>query len=144
MIVLNYLRTKIAPYILAVGLFASLVSGCKETRKELSDLLHEDARVMSMEHHSSWIQLMPMQVGEVTTMMTIVHPERNEIKFEGKVNFELNNKQIYGRFNKDDSADVSYREEYELTFEDLDKDGVKEQTGKVLMDYKFVDALPKR
>ena len=142
MSILTYLRNKRAPYVLAAGLAASLFTGCvrKESRTELSDILHQNANVVRMEHRNRWMQSIPMRVGKITTIQYIHHPERNIIVLDGEVDFEINNKEIYGRFKEGDYADVLYRESYKLTFEDLNGDGVKEQTGKTLTGYEFVDA----
>lgn len=70
--------------------------------------------------------------------------KKNKITFSGKINFNLDNKEVYNKFNLGDSAEVSYREIYLTTFDDLDKDGKKEQIGKVLEGYQFIDAQPKR
>lgn len=139
---MNYLR-KPAMYLSAAVLAASFLTGCKDTRTELSDVIHEDAKVAKMEHHSSYITLVPMRVGKVTIMNQIHHPERNNITFKGKLKFEVDNKKIYKRVKLGDKADVSYRESYKLTFEDLNKDGKKEQISREFSDYVFVDAQPK-
>ena len=135
---LRELIRKTAPYIMAIGLGTSLFS-CRETKTELSDVLHEDAKVISMYHRNRYF--VPIPMGKMIGLMP--HQEVNEIKFEGDIDFSLDDEKIFKRFKEGDNADVSYREIYKLTFEDLNKDGIKEQTSKYLEGYKFIDATPK-
>lgn len=144
MSILNYLRNKSAPYILSVGLASSLLTACKQVKTEISDVLHEDAKVVGMEHKNSWMQPMPIHAGKIRTIYFIHHPERNIISFDGKVDFEINNKEVFSRFKQGDSASVSYRQSYRLTFDDIDGDGKKDLVNKVLVDYDFLDAQPKK
>lgn len=123
--------------------FTGINCSRRETRTELSDVLHEDARIVSMEHRNAWLQPIRHKVGKNTITTYIRHSEKNKIEFGGKVDFEINNKAIYERFKEGDLADISYRENYKLTFEDLDGDGKKEETGRVLKEYVFVDAVRK-
>jgi hypothetical protein len=136
MSILTYLRNKTTPYILAAGLSVISLIGCKETRTELSDIIHEDAKVTSKYHRNSFYQ--PIIIGKMVTGYP--RSEINKITFDGLVDFEVDNKEIYSKFKEGDIADISYRESYELTFEDLDKDGIKEQTEKIFTGYEFVDA----
>jgi hypothetical protein len=142
---LHYLKQRAATYIVAAGLAASVLTGCTgtETRKELSDIIHENAKVVRMEHHSSWIQLIPIRVGKTLTFLYVPYPEKNIIEFDGKVDFEMDREDIFDRFKEGDNADITYRICYQLTFEDRDGDGNKEQTGIQLTGYDFVDAQPK-
>ena len=113
------MRNKLAQYILAVGLSLTLFNGCREVRKGLSDVLHEDALVVEMEHQNSRTTSFPTIVGKMAIMHHVCYPERNMILFDGKVDFEIDNKEIFSRFNQGDSANVSYREVYKLTFDDF-------------------------
>ncbi|MDP1695281.1 MAG: hypothetical protein Q8L29_00005, partial [archaeon] len=116
------------------------LTGCKEEKNVSSDILHEDAKVMSMHHEDARNQAVmigPRIMGSRTS------PEINKIKFDGRIDFEIDDKNIYEQFKKGDTADISYRENYTLIFEDLDRDGEKEQTGKTLTGYVFVNAKPK-
>ncbi len=127
--------------ILIGGLAVSLLTGCKrETRTELSEVLHEDAVVTSRDYTSRWVQILPCG----KTIIPITHPESYSISFDGKIDFDSSDEEVYSRFKEGDTADVSYREVYKLIFEDLDKDGKKEQIGRVFDGYEFEDACPKQ
>lgn len=82
MMIMSYAK-KIAPYFLAIGLVGSLF-GCKETRKELSEILHEDAIVTNMEHHNSYVQLMPMFYEKTITYITMHYREKKQNHFQWK------------------------------------------------------------
>lgn len=130
----------------AGALLCASLTNCncrRETRTELSDILHEDARVTSMQHSDAWKEQIRGGNGASLSIGEINRPEENRINFGGKIKFNVNNKEIYERFKEGDLVDVSYRENYKLTFQDLDGDGEKEQTGKTLKGYVFVDAQKK-
>lgn len=135
------MKNKSRSYLLATGLAAGLamnvISGCNtETRTELSDILHEDAKVTTKQHTSH--RLYPIMYGKILIMQN--HNAKNIIKFNGKINFEINNEEIYNRFNEGDIVDIFYKNKYKLTFKDINKDGTKELVSKVIEEYEFVDA----
>ena len=142
--IINYFKNKPLRCFLATGLALSLLTGCKEYRTELSDILHEDAKVVRMEHEDFHMRMVPMLFDDHLIMRTETDPEENIIEFDGPVDFKVDDGEIYNRFKKGDAADVSYRESYSLTFEDLNEDMIKEQTAKKFIGYKFVDAQPKK
>ncbi len=139
---LNYLRNKATTHLLLAGLTVGLVTGCdrKEIQTELSDILHEDAKVISTDHKKRFFQ--PIMIGKM--LSGISHPAVYKVTFDGEVDFEIDNKEIYDRFNRGDIVDVLYRKSYQLTFEDLNKDGKKEQISRILTGYEFLDAQPKK
>ncbi len=67
------------------------------------------------------------------------HEEYN-ITFDGAIDFILNNKEIFDRFNVGDTADVTYLEKYLSIYDDLDKDGTKEMVKRALLTPQFIDA----
>jgi hypothetical protein len=130
-------RSYLGRALLAGGL-CLLVAGCKEHRTEYSDVKNEDAVVSEKYHRSEY--RMPQRIGKITTYRT--YPEVHRTTFSGDIKFVVDGSQIYYQFNENDKAHVSYREVYRDTYEDLDKDGKKEFTGRNLVDYEFVNALP--
>ncbi len=111
-----------------------------ETKTELSDFLYENAKVTSMYHKDA--RRSPVFFYRVVVM--IPHPAENKITFDGQIDFEINNLEIYSRFKLGDSAVVSYRTSYKVTYEDLDGNGINEPTKKEFIDYHFIDAQPKK
>lgn len=135
----DFLKKKAAPIIVAGGLAASVLTGCKETKTRHSNILYEDAVVTSMNHRNAWIQ--PIKIGKITSIIT--HPAINKIDFDGKIDFEINNREVYNRFHLGDLASISYREEYSDTYDDTNGDGKRELTGTKLKGYEFIDAEKK-
>jgi len=136
----EFLNKNIAPYVL-MGSIALGAAGCGvERRTELTDIVHEKATVTQKHHEDSWVQLMPMQVGKVTTLMPINHAETNMIYFSGPVCFEIDDKAAYGKFQKGDEVELSYVAVYKLKLKDTNKDGIKELIKREFKGYRFVDA----
>ncbi len=101
------------------------LTGCKEYVTEYSKLKHEEAEVVDKRtgfHYPSGYYY--------------------NITFKGDMYLTINNEGIYDIFNLNDKADLSYREIYQVTLEDIDKDGRKEVTERKFLDYIFVDAVP--
>jgi hypothetical protein len=119
---------------------ALLMAGCKEYKTEYSEVMHENATVASMYHEDNWIQMMPVMIGDNVGIIPISHPEINWITFDGQVDFDIDNEEIFNRFNKNDSADISYREIYRTVYDDGDGDGKKELLEKKIRGYYFIDA----
>lgn len=135
---INSLRKKSLPYLLAISLAVSILSGCKEHKTEYSEPKHEEATVIYKHHRVSWMQ--PIPCGKSFTY--IIHPARYDTTFTGSIEFEVNDSQIFNRFEEKDLADVTYREVYKLTYDDLDGDGKKELLERKLKEYEFLDAQP--
>lgn len=156
------LTKKIIPYALMAGLALIPLTGCEESRivfkrefkRELSDIIYEQAVVTSKKHSpeedytylgiavGNSINDLPTGLGLAAAMH---QDEKNYITFTGqKVTFDINNKEIFNRFELNDPAEISYKEIYSATYEDLDNDGEKDLVEKTLEGYKFLDAKPKK
>jgi hypothetical protein len=79
-----------------------LLSGCIEKRIEYSDIRHEDAIVAEKQHKDANHSPHPV----------FDYPEQNLIFFDGAIDFIIDNKEVYNKFNEGDKADISYREKY--------------------------------
>ncbi|MFA4887846.1 MAG: hypothetical protein WC595_06570, partial [Candidatus Nanoarchaeia archaeon] len=123
------------------AIVATIVVGIKKAYPpvEYSEIFCEDARVAEMKHKPA--RLMPTFSGK--NMIWIAHPESFNTKFEGIVNFDVHRRDIYERFSLNDKADVSYQIKYELDFEDINGDGVKEKFRKS-SEYLFIDSQLKK
>lgn len=111
--------------ILSVGAILLTVGACKEYVTEYSKIKHEDAEV----------------VNRITGFNYPLNSYYNTT-FRGKIYFVIDDREIYNRFNLNDSADVNYREVYRTTLEDTDKDGKKEVIDRKFIGYQFIDAVP--
>ena len=123
-------------FLLALGLASGFVV-CTEkgTWVEESDVIHEEAVVTQKVYRGSTFQ----------------SPGMNKIIFDGAdVDFEVESypgsgeNEFYEKFNKGDKVDISYNTIYKVTFEDLNKDGVKEETDRKIDRYKIIDIKPKQ
>jgi hypothetical protein len=122
------------------GLVGITLAGCNQKMVE-SEQLFEYAKVIRMEHSDSYsVPEVGFDFDGDLTLHNVDYPEKNIIEFDGKVDFEVNNKEIYNRFKEGDSARVCYKATYWVTFEDLDKDGKKEETNREISGYRFLDA----
>ena len=141
-------------YILGIGLVIGTFSGCEQkriTRREISDILHEDAMVTETIY-------MPRRHGSATgvdfnlnvTFSDVDIPEKYALVFKcqhGKFVIEGKGdryKQLWSRFTQGDLADVEYKESYISVYEDKDGDGKKDLVERRLVDYDFIDAQPKK
>jgi hypothetical protein len=116
-------------------------TGCDKRCKDVfSPVMHEYAKVVKMEHYDAYTTMVPILIDDIISYITISHPERNIISFHGEVDFTVDNQQVYSRFRKGDVAKVAYREVYTHVYEDLDRDGKKEETEVNFKKYQFVDA----
>ena len=80
-----------------MGLAANLISGCK---KELPEILYEDAVVVKKEHKEF--------VNHVTPLPD--EPERYLITFDGRINFVVDSKNLYDELKIGDTVIISYKE----------------------------------
>lgn len=133
-------------YILAASLALSL--SCNKSERELSQILHTDAIVENREYTAPVmheIHLAKYEFGEHTYQkQTVKVREKNIIEFKSdRLKFWVDNKEIYNRFKIGDKADVTYKENYKLIYEDLDDDGIKESIDKYILNYEFIDAQPR-
>lgn len=145
--ILNYLRNKSTPYILATGVAATVLAGCKDTKTELSEILHDEATIESKQYvvHPDDDQFnWGIVFGSPSAAVILSEYKHYYIVFQSKkIRFNVYNKELFNRFNTNDIADVTYREVYRLTYDDIDGDGKTDLVNKVLTDYKFLDAQPK-
>ncbi|MGV8151702.1 MAG: hypothetical protein ACP5OG_01350 [Candidatus Nanoarchaeia archaeon] len=128
---------------IAAGIILAGISGCKEYKTEYSDVKNYDATVTKKEHKDSWTQIIPISTGKVTILAPVAHPEQNHITFKGNLEFILDNKELFERFDLNDKAEVSYKEVYNSVYDDKDKDGNKELIKREITKYEFVDAQHK-
>jgi hypothetical protein len=137
---LKNLKRKLMVPVLVTGLVGISLTGCNK-RIETSEKLFEDAKVVEMEHKDSYRkQEYGLKYDGKLGWRTVNHPEKNIVKFDGEVDFEVDNKEIYGMFKEGDTARVCYKESYLITFGDLDKDGEKEEIDRQVRGYQFLDA----
>ena len=125
-----------------VGLSTLVFSfGCKDYRIEYSEVKHETARVTLHEYVPESTSLsfdIDMDGGISNSIDT--DPEEYNITFKGKIDFELDNKEIFDRFKLEDKADVSYKEKHGKTY---DRDGKTRYLKKdEIVGNEFVDAWP--
>lgn len=155
--ILNYLRNEIARPILpmiASGLTAILLVGCKEIKEEVTEILHEEAIVTYKQSESGRNNLIAgMVVGRALDKpsqglalgIATSKKKRNYITFTcKKANITLDDKNLFNRFNTNDVVDIFYQERYLSTYEDTNGDGKKELIGRVELSSRFLDILPKR
>jgi hypothetical protein len=112
------------------------LGGCKEYRTQYSEVKQEDAVVTERYHRSA--RMHPVMVGKVRSF--VHHPAINRTTFDGVVDFTINSRELYERFNEKDNALVFYRESYRETYEDINKDGQKELINKEFSGFEFIDA----
>ena len=160
MSLLNRLRDKSAPYILATGLTASLLAGCEETKTEYSPILHEDAVVSDVVYtpsrHGSGSGIGPTidfdgNIGIGFTDVTVNIPKKYAVVFEcqhGKFISEgtdQRHKDLWGRLKENMEVDVTYKERFRSVYDtDKDGDGQKDLISRALVGYDFLDAQPKK
>jgi hypothetical protein len=138
---------KAMPYVLAAGILT--IAGCKEYRTELSDVMHDEAVVTKQyvpddDQTGTGLALgvamdnIPVGVALGSSMSS---PAKYIVHLHGKkVSFQFDSKSMYDSVNERENVRVNYREVYRNAFEDLNKDGNKELVGRMLVDYKFVNA----
>ncbi len=152
----DYIKNKAIPYALAIGIGASLFTGCKETKTELSDILHEDAIVSdvvySPSRHGSDVSPTIDITGDGGIGIAIVDvdiPEKYAIVFKcehGKFIVEgtdIEHKALWERLEEGQKVDVTYKEIYKSVYDDVDGDGENDLVSKTLIKYDFLDAQPK-
>lgn len=169
MSILNYLRNKSAPYILSVGLASSLLTGCKQVKTEISDVLHEDAtvvtRIYTPSTHepsvylriggSGGVSVIGADGSVVTSMDGLIFdssevPEKYGAVFRcqhGTFTSQGSDKRhedLYNKLQEGQEVDITYKEIYRATYDDIDGDGKKDLVERVLTGFDFLDAQPKK
>lgn len=129
-----------------------------ETRTEYSDILHEDAKVVDVVYtpsrHGSGVGPSfgmtsegDAAIGIAITSVSI--PQKYAVVFKcqhGKFISEgedKRHKDLWERLQEGQDVDVTYKEIYEATYIDINKDGKKELRERKLIKYDFLDAQPK-
>ena len=159
---------KICLFIVLVSASLLLVPGCKEIKREKSDVMHEPGKVIVATHSPSrhdigigkkmmdnplglgstdWQGREGYAVGDVVISHTEV-PEKFGVVFQcqhGEFTIEGSkpkHKALYDKLKdwQGKMVDITYMEEYRVTYEDKDEDGTKEETSRVLIDLDFLDA----
>lgn len=165
------LGISITSLIVSVLTFSMTLTGCKEVKIEKSEVLHEEAKVITAIHTPSrhdvnlgtkmmddefsiggatdWQGRKGIAVGDVVISHTEV-PENFGVLFQCQhgsftsQGSDPRHKALYNKFQNWDGkmADVTYQEMYRVTYDDPDKDGKKEKINKVLIGFDFLDADP--
>ncbi|MCX6747209.1 MAG: hypothetical protein NTU63_03705 [Candidatus Pacearchaeota archaeon] len=73
----------------------------------------------------------------------LIPNDKYYVFFDGNVDFEVDDRRLFSIFRVGDKADVTYREVYLLTYDDLNDDGEKELIKKSFLGNSFRDAQPK-
>jgi len=131
--------------LLGVGAIAlASITGCKY-QTEYSKIKHEIATVTLREHQDATNSIgFGVAIGNPGAGLAMSHGERYYIFFDGEIDFEINNKDIFNRFNKGDSAYITYKEIDLLRFKNVSRGGIRKLFKKAFFDYEFVDAQPKK
>lgn len=121
------------------------LSGCKEYKIEYSEIKHETARVSLQEYvpESTNMSRNVDSEGDVSFSVD-TDPTEYNIAFKGKIDFKLDNKEIFDRFKLEDKADVSYTEVYWAVYDKFKDDGIERRKllERKFLENKFVDAWP--
>lgn len=121
--------------ILMLSIMTSFSCNIKYCREERS----EDAIVSFMEYKKSSVepQLSVDMDGNMSTKLVNV-PAKYKIGFDGKIDFEVNDKDIFERFRKvGEPATVEYNEVWKVTLEK------EKEVDSEIINYEFLDAYPK-
>lgn len=172
----EYIKKAWLPYVLAGGLvigiapliYETIRSGCKEVKTETSDVLHEDATIVTRIHSPSThkTELSPRLVkvgsgfgisehgvgpsfGGIVITCSTVHEKYGAVfkcqhgTFTSQGSDERH-KNLYDKLQDGQEVDVTYKEIYRTTYKDTDGDGKKDLIERVLIGFDFLDANPKK
>ncbi len=118
--------------ILSISIANSL-AGCNNSFKDYESVVsHETATVLTKKHIAGGSN------GGYPVL--VLYPESNIIIFDGKVDFELDDKSVYEQFEVNDKVGITYSTVFERTFRDIDGDGVKDLAIKEFSHYEFITA----
>ena len=160
MSIIPQIHQKTLPYILAAGLALGTLTGCRVTHTEVSDVLHEDAKVVqtiySPSRHGSGVSPQinnlfsddgPSFELEITSIdmseeyAVVFECQHGKFVSEGS---DQRHKDLWSRLKEGQEVDVTYKEIYRTTYEeDKDGDGEKDLVERVLTGFDFLDAQPK-
>jgi len=99
--------------LLLVGALTFSLIGCKEYKREYSEVKNENAIVSLHKYVPERTNIDFDFDGEISID---TDPAEYNIEFKGKIIFKLNNKQVFDRFQLEDLVDVSYREIHGKTY----------------------------
>jgi hypothetical protein len=120
----------------ALAAMTLLATGNKETKIEFSDILQENAKVVKTRYETARADVNVLG----TQVRYTNYPPRYIVKFDGRVDFEVDSKELFDIFKEGDPAVVFYREILRRTYEDVNGDGFLEMTGSKIRGHKFVNA----
>jgi hypothetical protein len=161
------MATKILRPIIALGLLA--IAGCKEVVREESQILHEDAmvveRIYSPSRHNTSVGLtavkvgggfgmdyrgnMGCRIGNGLQISSSTVPEKYGVMFKCQhgsftsQGSDVRHKNLYQRLKTGELVDVTYKEIYRTTYEDVKGTKKHEVIERVLVDFDFLDAQPR-
>ena len=149
------------------------LTGCKEVKTESSNVLHEDAivitKIYTPSRHDTDIELKAMNlVGEGAGSISMDYdgdlgigiedglqisfsevPEKYGVVFKCQhgtftsQGSDERHKELYRKLQNNQEVDVTYKEIYRTTYDDIDGDGKRDLVEKVLTGFDFLDANPK-
>ncbi|HIG94074.1 MAG: hypothetical protein QT05_C0030G0012 [archaeon GW2011_AR13] len=159
--------------IILAGTIGIGLTGCKEVKKEISNVLHEDAivitKIYTPSRHDTDIELKAMNlVGEGAGSISMDYdgdlgigiedglqisfsevPEKYGVVFKCQhgtftsQGSDERHKELYRKLQNNQEVDVTYKEIYRTTYDDIDGDGKRDLVEKVLTGFDFLDANPK-
>jgi len=102
--------------IILVGALTFSLFGCKEYRREYSEIKHENA-IVSLHKYVPESTSLDFDLDDEGISVSIdTNPAEYNIEFKGKIIFKLNNKQVFDRFQLEDLVEVSYKEIHGKTY----------------------------
>lgn len=156
---------------LRISALSLALAGCSDikTRTETSDILHEDAAVLSRiytpSRHDSGLDMtavnlsdnigvgfgggVGIRIGGGLQISSTIIPERYGAVFqcqhgtftsEGSDN---RHRDLYNKLHEGQKVDVTYKEIYTATYKDVNGDGKEDLVSRVLVNLDFLDANPK-
>lgn len=117
------------------GVFALGMSGCN-LNIEHTPVKQERTIVLNKEHTDSYEH----RYWAGKAWMISRHAETNYVRFGGNTSFRINNKDMYNRFEKGDSAIILFREDYLVKYDSKDT-SKQNPEAKLRLDRDFVDAV---
>ncbi|MBI2451807.1 hypothetical protein HYV50_01875 [Candidatus Pacearchaeota archaeon] len=150
-------KTKTLTTLLNTAIGFGILGGCNApvTKVESSEILHEDAAVVDIVYtpsrHGSGSGFGPTidsggNIGISFSDVSVDIPEKYAVVFKcqhGKFVVQGTNqyyRDLWERFTEGQEVDVTYREVFRNTYQDIDKDGKKDLIKRELIDYDFIDA----
>ena len=153
------------------------LTGCKEVKTESSNVLHEDAivitKIYTPSRHNIDIELTAMNImeeeeegfgsismdyngdigigiGSGLQISSNEVPEKYGVVFKCQhgtftsQGSDERHKELYNKLQNNQGVDVTYKEIYRTTYDDIDGDGKNDLVERVLTGFDFLDANPKK